>query len=324
VFSADFTQKCDDSNAELRGSVRWLARFIPGKNDQDGDSVRDENDNHRGKPNPSGADSDGIVCQLDARQQKCLNNMNSSGAALLKLQNSTNATCLKSAAKGQVDKLGTPATAQACLTNDVSGKTAKSVTKLDNTANADCESLEDAPPFGYDSAAAISDASESEGVGVFADLFGPNLDAAVIPYVTDKVGAKCQAEIAKRTNAVVDTLFSRTVKQKKAMIGGKATTPPPRSSEELADGILDYLDGDAASAIDKKQDAIGKAATKTCRDVANLDTVFPGCDETDPNALATCATTSARCRFCRALNAYDALAIDCDLFDDEVDDASCP
>jgi hypothetical protein len=325
VFSADFTQKCDDASAALRGNVRYLARFIPIKGDQDGDSVRDENDNHPGKPNPSGADSDGIVCQLDARQQKCVNRMNSSGAKLLKLQNKSNLTCLKNAAAGKTDKLGTPATAQDCLTNDVSGKTAKSVTKLDNAAAADCENLEDVPAFGFDSAEAISDASLAQGVGVFDDLFGPNLDAAVIPTAADKPGAKCQATLAQRTNAVVDTLFSKSVKHKKSLIAGKvSTTPPPRSSEELADGILDYLDGDAANSIEKKEKAIENAATKTCRDVPNLDAVFPGCDESDPLDLSACATKAARCRFCTALNAYDALTIDCDLFDDEVDDASCP
>lgn len=324
AFSADFTQKCDGASAALRGSVRWLARFTPIKGDQDGDSVRDENDNHRGKPNPSQADSDGIVCQLDARQQKCVNNMNSQGAALLKLQNKSNATCLKNAAKGLDDRLGLPATAQACLTNDVSGKTARSETKLENTAAADCTSLEDVPAFGFDSADAIGDASRAQGVGLFDDLFGGDLDAALLPYATDPVGAKCQAEIAKRTNAVLDTLFSKTVKHKKKLIGGKATTPPPRSSEELADGILEYLDDDAADAIEKKENAIGNAATNTCQDVPNLAVAFPGCDESDPTALAACATTAARCRFCMALNAYDALSIDCDLFDDETDDASCP
>ncbi len=324
AFSADFTQKCDDASAELRGHIRYFARFTPIKGDQDGDSVRDENDNHRGKPNPSQANSDGIVCQLDARQQKCVNNMNAKGAALLKLQNKTNLSCLKYAAKGEADKLGDPATAQACLTNDVSGKTAKSVTKLDDAANADCESLEDAPAFGFDGADAISAAALSQGVGLFGDLFGANLDAAVIPAASDSVGAKCQAELAKRTNAVVDTLFSKSVNYKKKLIAGKASTLPPRSSQELADGLVDYLGDDPSNAIQSKENAVENAATKTCRDVTDLASAFPGCDESDATALATCANTSARCRFCTALNDYDALSIDCDLFDDAAVNASCP
>jgi hypothetical protein len=65
-----------------------------------------------------------------------------------------------------------------------------------------------------------------------------------------------------------------------------------------------------------------------CASLAVATTVaalFPGdcVGAADPAALATCAARAARCRFCAALNAFDALALDCDAVDDGVANASC-
>ncbi len=42
-----------------------------------------------------------------------------------------------------------------------------------------------------------------------------------------------------------------------------------------------------------------------------------------PVELASCAAQCARCRFCRAQNGFNGLAIDCDDYDDGTANGSC-
>jgi hypothetical protein len=54
-------------------------------------------------------------------------------------------------------------------------------------------------------------------------------------------------------------------------------------------------------------------------------TLFPGCEPADVAALGECAERAARCRACLLVREADpGLALDCELFDDRVDDESCP
>ena len=53
---------------------------------------------------------------------------------------------------------------------------------------------------------------------------------------------------------------------------------------------------------------------------------FPGAcgAAADTTAFATCVDRLVECRVCRMLNATDALAEDCDLFDDAILNSTCP
>ena len=237
---------------------------------------------------------------------------------MARLQTSAGLACLKNAAKGAVDKLGVPATAQDCLTNDVGGKQAAALGKLTTREAASCAAS--APAFGHSSADVIGTTTGAEGVGLMGDLFGPDLDAAMLLSASDPVGAKCQEEVAKRTAAAVDALWKLTLKQKKAVLLGSKVLMAT-DAESLGDMLTAYLDSDPKGAVTKTFTALAGGAAKRCTGVADLAATFPGCAPADLPALGACAERAARCRFCRELGTFDLLPIDCDSFDDG-DDAN--
>jgi hypothetical protein len=323
VFSADFDQVCEGFNPTLRGSVRYRAAFRSAKKDLDGDGWLDAADNCRGVPNPSQWDADedgfGDDCGLALPQQKCVNEMNKRGAAQAKLQGAASVACLKNAAKGAVTKLGTPATAQACLANDVAGRLSAGAASL---AARDAALCTPAPEFGYAGAEAVDLAAREEGTALVADLFGPDLDASLVPSAANPAVAKCQEETAKRTHALVDALWKSAVARKKAVLAGKKVLAVT-SAESLALDLVTTLESDATGRIAKAESALAAAVVRRCGGLPALADAFPGCESSNPVELAGCAERSARCRFCRMLGAFDALVLDCDAFDDGAADASC-
>jgi thrombospondin type 3 repeat protein len=326
VFSADFEQHCEGLAPALRGSVRYRAAFRPVKKDLDGDGWLDKEDNCRGVANPPQYDTDadgrGDGCGLDPAEQRCVNEMNKGGAAMLKIQGAASLACLKNAAKGLVTKLGTPATAQDCLGNDVAGKLTAAALKLEAKEAAVCEDV--APAFGYSDAGEVADQASLAGTRLMAALFGPDLDAALILAATDPVGAKCQEEVVKRSQAALGALWKLTLKQKKAvLLGAKVLSATDAAS--LGDKLTGYVASDPGGAVTRAFAALDAGAGKRCGAVAGLAAAFPGaaCAPADVPALGACAERAVRCEFCRSLDAFDDLALDCDLFDDGTDDASC-
>jgi hypothetical protein len=328
VFSADFEQHCEGADPALFGSIRYRAAFRPVKKDLDGDGWLDAEDNCRGVPNPPQYDTDadgvGDGCGLSASKQKCVNEMNKAGAALLKLRGAANLACLKNAAKGKLDKLGVPATAQDCLTNDVGGKSAKAVAKIAAKQALLCA---DVPEFGYAGAGAVAATADALSPRVMEALFGSDLDAVLIPAATDPVGAKCQEELAKRTHASIDALWKLTLKQKKAVLLG-AKVLSATSAESLGDKLAAHLDSDPGGAVTRSFAALGAGAVRRCSAVANLGAAFPGvggaCPVTDVASLSACAERYARCFWCLELGGFDGpLPLDCDVFDNGVDDLTC-
>ena len=87
--------------------------------------------------------------------------------------------------------------------------------------------------------------------------------------------------------------------------------------------MIGYIELDPKAKVAKKESQLLGSTASKCAGLG-VAAHFPGCASVDEIALAACAEQSARCRFCRALNAFDALATDCDDFDDEVTNGSCP
>ena len=252
-------------------------------------------------------------------QQKCIVELNKRGEKLVKSQNKASQACLKNALKGKTDKLGSPATAQDCLTNDVGGKISKGSAKTVSGESKKCDPT-DLPVFGYTDAATVNAAAVAEPVAMMADVFGADLDAAVAA-ATD--GGKCQTEVAKRSAALMDFLFKTANKEKKAVLKGKSDGSTAISSQALQAAVIGYIELDPKAKVAKKASQLLGGTAKRCAGLA-VGGLFPGCASPDEVALASCAEAAARCRFCRALNAFDALATDCDDFDDEAANASCP
>jgi hypothetical protein len=316
AFSADFEQHCEGGDPALFGSVRWRAAFRPAPGDTDGDGWLNGDDNCPGVGNPPQWDSDGDGradgCGLGPAAQKCVNALNKGGAALAKLQGATSLACLKNAARGV-------AGAQACLSADGAGKLAASMAKLGAKETKSCVGE---VAFGRTSAATVYGAAGTEGVALMADLFGADLEAAAIAAATDPVGAKCQEEVTRRANAAVDGLWKLTLRQKKAVLLG-AKVAMAIDAESLGDMLLAHLASDPKGGVSKLFTALDAGAAKRCGGV-DLVAAFPGCAPADLPSLGACAERAARCRFCRELEAFDALTLDCDTFDDaDGANASC-
>jgi hypothetical protein len=106
-------------------------------------------------------------------------------------------------------------------------------------------------------------------------------------------------------------------KCKKKGLGG--TFPFGRASDLGRCMGLD-MNGKIAKACDTK------LAEKIDRRCTGVDTAaaFPGCNTSDSGELGVCLDGLVKCRVCLALNAADGLGKDCDLFDDTLDNDSCP
>ena len=269
--------------------------------------------------------------QLNREQMRCLNEMNKAGAAVVKEQGKSNLSCLKSAARGSAKKLGVPPqiqTAEACLGNDVGAKVNRRLAKLATKDLTRClDSSTARPAFAYTTAVQVAAVAPASARGVVRAVFGDDLDLAVVTQVADRNGAKCQAEVLKRANALVNTLWKATLKGKKAALkGGRNENPPPTgSASALRSALLDYLAAAGARKIDQASSKLAGGTLARCSDVVTpLAALFPGCDSVaDPAAVADCAEEASRCEFCQSLEGFDELGLDCDAFDNGVTDASC-
>lgn len=265
-----------------------------------------------------GNSTDGDGCSADCRfeipqdrgKQKCINAMNKAGAKVAKTQGKENAGCIAGAGKGTV------ADAAACLLADAGGKLAKAMEKTVRKAGSSCETE---PDFGYAGADAANAAARDEERALIEDIFGEDLNAAVIDADQDKVGAFCQASVAKGYEKIVTTKLKVFGKCKKRGLKSMAI-----ASGRLLAGCFDEVAADPRGKIGKAVSKLGRKLSKKCGPY--LVAAFPGQCATaaDTTVFAGCVDRIVECRVCRMLNATDALDENCDLFDDGVLNSTCP
>ena len=249
---------------------------------------------------------------------------------MVKTQNQASRRCIGSAAKGKTDRFGNPGqtlTAAACLTNDPTGKYAKLVTKLEGKDVSLClGAAEQLPDYGYVGAEAVSIAARDAGVGLVEDIFGVDLDAAILLQSgDDRDGSRCQGDIVKRANKFLNDLWKTAVKAKLNSLKCSSEKPPGAcvgagllpvaSSIELQGGIDDQLDLDATGKIGKASASLLGSAVDRCTPATTpLALLFPGvcADAVTPADLAACIEAAVRRRFCESLNAFDGFLLDCD------------
>ena len=183
------------------------------------------------------------------------------------------------------------------------------------------------PDFGATDPNTVVNTAIQKELDLIHSVFGTNLDVVIATEANpiDKARSKCQQAVAKSVKKCQDVKIKEFNKCKKAGLRDQS--------------ILSFLDlqgcmgtdpkGKIAKACDPVTGKIRSAIDKKCEgaDFPGLFpqlVAFPGCGTDDHATLATCLDRIVECRVCLALNQADALARDCDDFDDGMLNGSCP
>ncbi len=146
------------------------------------------------------------------------------------------------------------------------------------------------------------------------DVFGSDLDVAIVTHADDKADSKCQQFVAKAVKKCQDAKLKDFNSCKKNGLKDGSV----QSFVDLQGCMGADLKGKVTKACESNLDAaIGSECGRL-----DLAALLPGCGTPDPGALSDCLDRLVECRVCKALNAADALSRDCDDFDDGLTNAS--
>lgn len=256
---------------------------------------------------------------LSGDQQKCLNAMNKAGAVLSRTTGQNSMLCLKIAARDALD-----GTAQECV-SDAGGLKYKISNARFKVFVADVMSCDPPlPPFGYTGSTNVGDATRLGEVYLTADVFGPDLDAAVIGCASNKAGCACQQKVQKAVEKLAALEFATFVQCKNAALAAGADAA--EALEDCVDdaGTAGSIAADSKGKIAKVSGAIASTVAKSCDTPGVTVSAFPGaCAGLTGESLGTCLATRVRCRICQIIDAADGLSVDCDTFDNGVADLTC-
>ncbi len=266
-------------------------------------------------------------------QVGCVNALNRVGANLMRQQAKVNRDCVRYAADGRIDRLGTPPqeqTASACLSNDVRGRVAATTNTVINKDARSCLARsEQRPGFAYAGGDAITDAGILHGRAWMADVFGTDLDAAIRSEDTDSTGARCQQELTRRGGDLLHMWWREARRALKDALRGRnrlTGAGPVTSALELRDEVLARLDADTRARLTNAQQKLADKISQRCDETTTpIASMFPGAcaAAADLGELASCTGALVRARFYRAIDAFDFLQVPCDRTDDGEVNASC-
>jgi hypothetical protein len=242
-----------------------------------------------------------------------VNAVNKSAAAVAKAQGAEHVACVKNAGKGAL-----PGTAQACLTADGKGKVAKAKGK---TLAGETKSCGAAPNFAYTSGATANTAAQQAELDLVGDIYGANLDAAVISCASNKAGCACQQKVSKSVEALAATQLAAFVSCKKTELKNGATSAAAIANCVNNAGTIGSIANDGKGKIAKAVTKLGATVQKSCI-AASVTGAFPG-DCAGPGDPTACLNRVSRCRVCQAVNDADGFFINCDNFDNGALDATC-
>lgn len=237
-----------------------------------------------------------------ADPRSCISGLNKAGAKAASAAQSDASYCAKLTYRFDLPVGMSP---QACLSADLRGKVGKASTHVSTVDAAHC-----APPpsFGYAGAATVSAAGRMLALDLVADLFGTDVGAGVF-------GFPCQTRLLRNVAKLTDAQLDEFRRCKKAGL----TDGTIVDAASLA-GCLAAITTDPTG---KVGDALARLADDDARcNLSSHDQLFPGrC--VFSNDFLSCVDVRARCRVCEALNRMDALAMDCEAFDDGLANGSC-
>lgn len=235
-----------------------------------------------------------------AVDRKCIVAMNDGGARVA-----------VATGKQLVGCVGRPgASAEACVAGDAKGAIAKAEAKAAALALKHCAQE---PSFGPTSAGAVSEAAGK--LVRLRDVFGSNLDAALIPASTNRKAAACQLAVARSfTQLGLAQLLAFNRCKARGLARGRIA-----STETLA-ACYGSTGDKAVTALATR---LGKRAARKCGDTS-IATAFPGqCASASASDLFTCVLQQSTCGVCLALNAADGLTQGCHQFTDGVATSYC-
>lgn len=238
---------------------------------------------------------------------KCVDKLNNDGRKVLDAEQKKNRSCIKDGTgvvTGCIDAVG-----------------AKTIVKQNKTIADDAAKCTPAPAFAYTGAVTVNSAAQQAANGIAHDLFG-----LVILVGTTAEQVKCQERVAQTAGKLAVTKWKSFRKCKKTGLAGFA------DSGALATACLAGPTGpqpDPGGKILKKKQKLQDVVQGKCLDESVALNVFVGdcAAETTAPGFTSCADARVECQVCRAIKASDALLgihIDCDLFDDGIDNDSCP
>lgn len=259
-----------------------------------------------------------VFAQQSTAQQNCLNKLNKDGSGVAKQQGKLNSGCLKSAGTTS------PGAGQSCLTADAKGKVQHAKLKTSSDDAAACGTV---PTFGYTGGTTVNTAAVQGELSLAADIFGGDLDAAVISCTSNKAGCKCQQKVLGDVEKLGDAKLKEFVNCKKAALKAGANSATALSDCVSNAGTPGSIAADTKGKIAKAAGKINADVVKSCDTPGVTATAFPGdCTGLTGSSLPTlgaCLDARTECRVCQIINQMDGLSVDCDLFDDGIANTSC-
>lgn len=277
---------------------------------------------------------DALAQPQDKAQQRCINALNKSLERVWSAAAKNVSTCIR---WGTTENLP-PGVAdmESCVAMDVNGRVARAVSAA---MDAEASACSTPPDFGATDAATIAAAARSGAEAMYHDIFGADLDASLWTKSTYKEAAACHRSLASLFARCATTRLQEFGRCKKNGLRSAGGQPPAIQSEADLTAECSMIGGDPLTAqpdprfkiaklcystgILTQDDKIEKVLIDRCK---NRLTVAEG------NSIPECGFVGGRecirdriaCRQCEAMVAADNLSRDCDLFDNQVSDGSCP
>jgi hypothetical protein len=247
------------------------------------------------------------VDEQTRQQQDCIVALNTAGARFANTVGKRFVGCVRDGTRGA---LPPGPTAQECLTADPRVRLAAAAAKTADAAARKCPLV---PAFGPAAATAVNAAMA--GVLRPQDVFGPDLDVALLDVAVDPAGARCQTAVAR-------TLAKLAMAKLKAFNACKAAGLRRGTIRSQAD-LASCHDAMAGAAIAKAVASGQKATARSCAGI-DLARALPGrCAGASPGRLDACLEEQAACSACMALDGADRLGTPCHRFQDGVATLYC-
>jgi hypothetical protein len=244
-----------------------------------------------------------------ADQDKCSQANDKSLQRLAQKRASQFKKCVKNGTKGK-------GSAEACVTGQKPNPVDKAEVKTRDDFGKRCHGFDrDGNPrlalFGSELPEPVNLAALDEETRLLRALFGPDLDAAI------QIGdiGKCQSAVVAEAQKCDKAKLAEFVKCKKA--GFKAGTLHDTA------GIESCLGSDPKGKVAKVcGEKLEGKLTKKCQGI-DLGAAFPAFGAADAAGAAAGIDDVLDCQVCQMTRRAGRLGIDCDLFDDEIDNDSC-